>query len=472
MVRGTQPSRRPGILRKMRRSRKTRDDCLAWLDRRIDYERTPPTGAPARAFGLGRMRRLLAAVGRPHERFPVVHIAGTKGKGSTVAMVSGILTAAGHRVGRYLSPHVHALEERICVGGRPIAAADLVAAFDVVIPAVERLDATARRRGRRGPTWFEAVTAAALVHFARQQVDIAVLETGLGGRLDATTCARPIVSVITSVSLDHMALLGRTVGKIAGEKAGIIKRGVPVISGALHPAARRVIAATAARRRARLWQLGRDFQAGYEPVSPADPLAGGHLLLRPPGVAADATPLRYRLAMAGRHQADNAALAVAAARAVDALGLPVPERAIARGLATVHLPARIERVATDPLVVVDAAHNVASMQSLVATLDPLLGGYQRRVLVFAASGDKQIEEMLAAVSGRFTAVVVTRYVTNPRAAPIARLVAACRAARLPEPHVAAAPPAALAKARSLAGRRGVVCVAGSFFLAAEVRGSR
>ena len=454
----------------MRRSRKTRDDVVAWLDRRIDYERTPPARGPTTAFGLGRMRRLLVTVGRPQDRFPVVHVAGTKGKGSTVAMLSGILTAAGHRVGRYLSPHVHALEERICIDGRPIAAGDLVAAFEVVIPAVERLDAAARRHGRRGPTWFEAVTAAALVHFARRDVDVAVLETGLGGRLDATNCARPIVSVITSVSLDHMALLGRTVGKIAAEKAGIIKRGVPVVSGALHPAARRVIAATAARRRARLWQLGRDFTAAYEPPSAADPLAGGRLVLRPPGTAADAHPSRYRLAMAGRHQADNAALAVAAARAVDALGLPVSAPAIARGLAAVQLPARIERVATAPLVVVDAAHNVASMQSLVATLDPLLGGYRRRVLVFAASGDKQIEEMLASAGGRFDEVVVTRYVTNPRAAPVSRLVAACRAAGLPEPHVAAAPPEALARARSLAGRKGLVCVAGSFFLAAEVRG--
>jgi len=430
----------------MRRSRKTRGDIVAWLDGRIDYERTPPARAPAKAFGLDRMRRLLVAIGRPQDRYPVVHIAGTKGKGSTVAMLSGILTAAGHRVGRYLSPHVHALEERICIDDRPITTADLVTAFELVIPAVERLDATARRRGRRGPTWFEVVTAAALVHFARRGVDIAVLETGLGGRLDATNCARPIVSVITSVSLDHMALLGRTVGKIAAEKAGIIKRGVPVVSGALHPAARRVIMTTAARRRARLWQLGRDFTADYEPPPAADPLAGGQLIFRPPGAAAADGPQRYRLAMAGRHQADNAALAVAAARAVDALGLPVSALAIARGLATVLLPARIERVATAPLVVVDAAHNVASMQSLVATLDPVLARFPRRVLVFAASGDKQIEEMLAAAQGRFDEVVVTRYVSNPRAAPVSRLVAACRAARLPEPHVAPSPPAALAKA--------------------------
>jgi len=442
-------------------------DVHDWLDRRIDYERTPPARG---ALGLGRMRRLLAAVGHPERTFPVVQVAGTKGKGSTVAMLAAILTAAGHRVGRYMSPHVHSIEERICVGGRPITATGLARAFGRVIPAVERLDAGASRRGSRGPTWFEAVTAAALVHFAECEIDIAVVETGLGGRLDATTCTRPIVSAITSVSLDHMALLGRTVGRIAAEKAGIIKRGVPVVSAAVHPAARRVIAATAARRRARLRQLGRDFTARFEPPPDQDPLAGGWLEIMA-GTARDADPFRYRLAMAGRHQADNAAVAVVAAWEVDAAGLQVPDRAIRQGLATVHLPARIEQVADRPLIVVDAAHNVASMQSLVSTLEPLLATRRPRVLVFAASGDKQIEEMLAATAGRFDRVVLTRYTINPRAAEMPRLLAACRAAGLPRGEVAATPAVAIARARSLAGLHGLICVAGSFFLAAEVRGS-
>lgn len=441
-------------------------DVHDWLDRRIDYERTPPSRAPG-ALGLGRMRRLLAEVGHPEHAFPVVQVAGTKGKGSTVAMLAAILTAAGHRVGRYMSPHVHAIEERICVGGRPITPAGLTRAFGRVIPAVERLDAAATRRGRRGPTWFEAVTAAALVHFADCEVDIAVLETGLGGRLDATTCARPIVSVITSVSLDHMALLGRTVGRIAAEKAGIIKRGVPVVSAAVHPAARRVIAATAARRRSRLRQLGRDFGVRFEPPPASDPLAGGWVEV----TAAGETPCRYRLAMAGRHQADNASVAVIAAREVDAAGLRVSDRAIARGLGAVHLPARIERVADRPLVVVDAAHNVASMQSLMSTLEPLLATRRPRVLVFAASSDKQIEEMLQATGGRFDRVVLTRYTINPRAADMPRLLAACRTAGLPRVEVAGTPAAAIARARSYAGRDGFVCVAGSFFLAAEIHAS-
>jgi dihydrofolate synthase/folylpolyglutamate synthase len=395
-------------------------------------------------------------------------VAGTKGKGSTVAAIAAILEEAGQRVGRYLSPHVHAIEERIAVDGRPIGSGDLVTALESVRPAVERLDAAAERRRGRGPTWFEVLTAAAFVHFARAEVDIAVLETGLGGRLDATNVVQPLVSVITSISLDHMAVLGPTIARIAAEKAGIIKRGRPVVSGALHPAARRVVAATAARRRATLLQLGRDFTATPLPAeADAGLLAAGGLELRAP---AEAAPVRYRLGMVGRHQAENAALAVMAVRRLARQGFRVPEGAIVRGLARARLPARIEVVARRPLVVVDAAHNVASMETLVETLRPALAAHRPRVLLFAASGDKQIEEMVAVARHAFDRVVVTRYATNPRAATVERLVAACRAAGLPEPRVAAGPPQALAIARSQAGVGGIVCVAGSFFLAAEVGG--
>jgi len=440
---------------------------MAWLDGRLDFERTPPNAGVRSAFDLRNVRRLLKMLGSPHERHPVAHVAGTKGKGSTVAMLAEILAAAGHRVGRYTSPHVHRLEERICVAGKPIRTADLTTALDSVIPAVERLDHDARAAGRRGPTWFEIVTATAFVHFARVDVDIVVLETGLGGRLDATNVCDPLVSVITSISLDHMALLGPTIGRIAAEKAGIIKRGKTVISGATDRSARRVIAATAARRRSPLLQLGRDFRVAWRPRDPADPLAGGVVEIDPPSELASA-PIRATLSMAGRHQADNAALAAVAALRLDTLGVSVSPHAIERGLKRAWLPARIEHVGHAPTVVVDAAHNVASMRSLIDTLAPMLDGRRRRVLVFAASADKQVERMLAIAAGRFDAVVVTRYVASRRGASIERLVDACRQAALPEPHVAATPREALRQAKSCAGRNGIVCVAGSFFLAAEL----
>jgi dihydrofolate synthase/folylpolyglutamate synthase len=454
----------------------TRADALAWLDRRVNYERSLPTGRTG-SFGLARMRRLLTAIGSPQSRLPVVHVAGTKGKGSTVAMIASILSASGHRTGAYLSPHVHAIEERISIDGRPISAAALVEAFATVIPAVDTLDQAAERRGGRGPTWFEVMTAVAMHHFARERVDLAVLETGLGGRLDATNVSHPVLSVITSISLDHMALLGKTIGRIAGEKAGIIKRGVPVISGATAPAARRVIAATAARRRAPLLQLGQDFEATH--VCSGDPRSnpcGEHAVVvsLPKEFArasAPAAPVSYAIGMPGRHQAANAALAVVAARKLDALGYRVPERAIADGLRSTRLPARVEVLSRRPLVVVDAAHNVASMQALLDTLAGPLDACSPRVLVFAASADKQLEEMLAAAAGLFDHVIVTRYATNPRAASVERLLAACHAAGLPEAEAAASPKKAIQHARRRAGTTGIVCVAGSFFLASEIGSS-
>ena len=451
-----------------RKERHTRASVLAWLDRRINFERAVPAAATPGTFGLARVRRLLAAIGNPHHQFPVVHVAGTKGKGSTVAMLAAVLQAAGHRVGRYMSPHVDALEERICVGGRPISAADLVRAFNVVIPAVERMDLAASRRGGSGPTWVEVLTAVAFVHFARARVDLAVLETGLGGRLDATNVSQPVLSIITSISLDHMHLLGSTVGRIATEKAGIIKRRCPVISAAIHPEARRVIESTAARRRAPLLQLGRDFEAEYLPPDPSDPLAPGSVAVTP-AEEETSRPVIFPLGMRGGHQAINAAVVVMAARSLDARGIRVPDRAVAKGLRAVNLPARIERIGERPLVILDAAHNVASMESLVATLAPAARTFRPTVLLFAASADKQIAEMLAVARGRFDHVVITRYATNPRAATVPQLVEACRQAGLPSPQVATAPAEALRLARSLATSRGLVCVAGSFFLAAEIR---
>ena len=442
---------------------------LAWLDGRQDYERTPPR-SPATAFGLGRMRRLLALLGNPHHGLRVVHVAGTKGKGSTVAMLATILEAAGQRTGRYISPHVHRVEERICLDGVPITAAELARACGLVRPAVERLDLAADRHGRRRPTWFEVMTAIAFVHFARAGADVVVLETGLGGRLDATNVCRPLVTVITSISLDHMKLLGRTVGLIAAEKAGIIKRRCPVVSGAAQPSARRVIADTARRRQARLYQAGRDFQAAYVPPAGGQ-IGPGRVRVEIPATAAGPTEILADLGMPGRHQADNAALAVMAAVLLRGRGFDLPDAAIVRGLAAARLPARIETLQHHPLVIVDAAHNVASMESLLETLAAPLDAHRPRVLVFAASRDKQVREMLAVARGRFDHVILTRYAINPRGTEIDRLAAAALAAGLPRPERAESAGAALRRAKTLAGRRGMVVAAGSFFLAAEIRGA-
>jgi len=463
-----------GSLRKMHKERSDHRRgasdlarVLAWLDRRTNFERVPVPAGTVPPFGLDGVRRLLARLGNPHLRHPVAHVAGTKGKGSTVAMLAAILEDSGHRVGRYLSPHVHSITERIAVDGEPIPADALVTAFEDVIPVVDAIDRAAAARRRRGPTWFEVLTAVAFVHFAREKVDVIVLETGLGGRLDATNVSRPLVTVITSISRDHTRLLGSTLAKIAGEKAGIIKRACPIISGAMQPSVRRVIVDAANRRRAPLRQLGRDFTVHVAAVAAdAEPLTGPTFDLAVRGRDA---PLRgLKVAMPGRHQADNAALAVVAALQLDTRGIRVTEAGIASGLARTTLPARTERLSERPLVIVDAAHNVASMRSLFDTLRPVLDRHRPRALVFAASADKEIEKMLATAAGLFETVLVTRYLKNPRAAAVARLEAACSAAGLPVAEAADSPAAALATARSRVGPAGLVVVAGSFFLAAEL----
>ena len=205
------------------------------------------------------MRALLKAIGNPQHHFPSAHLAGTKGKGSTAAMLAAIMQAAGYRVGCYLSPHVNRIEERICVAGKQISSPDLLAAFRIVIPAVEKLDQKASRKKISGPTWFEVLTAVAFTHFKQMQVDLAVIETGLGGRLDATNLCNPVVSLITSISLDHTEVLGNTIRAIATEKAGIIRRGIPVVSTAIHPDAFRVIVEKARAQRSKLFLLNRDF---------------------------------------------------------------------------------------------------------------------------------------------------------------------------------------------------------------------
>lgn len=451
-----------------------RDAVLAWLDGRINHERTRVAGG----WGLGRMRRLLHLLGRPERDLLVVHVAGTKGKGSTVAMLATMLQASGYRVGCYTSPHVHRVEERVAVNGRLIGAAPFTAAWKQVRLAVEQMDAEAARRGERGPTWFEILTAIALLHFRQQQVDLAVLETGLGGRLDATNVCQPVLSVITSISLDHMAELGDSIASIAGEKAGIIKRGVPVLCGARDEAARRVIAETAARRRSPLVLVDRDFSLR---IAAED---GGETQPRHTVSVVSTSPRRLVLpeelqsrdacevGMVGRHQAENAGLAIAAGALLHGRGTPIRWRRALKGLQSVQLPARIEELGRHPQLFVDAAHNAASMRSLCETLPRQVGRGGTRVFVFAASADKQLAEMLAATRGWADRLVLTRYTTNPRAASLESLVDAAERAvpDLSENAVIEEDPlAATRRAASLAGTGGIVCVAGSFFLAAEVR---
>ena len=250
------------------------DTAIQFLHGRINYEWTPASRSHSRSLNLDRMRALLELLGNPHERLSVIHVAGTKGKGSTATMISSVLTAAGYRAGLYTSPHLERLEERFVVDGQPATADELVELTSAVFPAIAALDGDTHPSdpAATAPTFFEATTAMAFLHFLRRAVDIAVVEVGLGGRLDSTNVCRPLLSVITSISFDHTRQLGNDLASIAYEKAGIIKCGVPVVSGVVPSDPARVIEQVAEQRRCRIYRLGKEFSYTYQ-VSGRTPTA-------------------------------------------------------------------------------------------------------------------------------------------------------------------------------------------------------
>ena len=388
-----------------------------------------PRASRAARWRLGRMRALLGACGAPQDEMRVVLIAGTKGKGSTAAFLAAMLHAAGVRAGLFTSPHLQTFRERIRVDGAMLTARELDAAIVRLRPIVARVRGAHPDAGE--PTTFELTLALALRTFADRGCTVAVVEVGLGGRLDATNALDPAVSVLTSVSHDHTAILGRSLGTIATEKAGVFRKGRPALLAPQRPSAIRAI-----RRACRA--------------------SGAACQVIPPlGLHAD-------LALGGPHQRLNAALASAAARA---LGLG--ERPIARGLRTAIWPARFERIRGRPTVILDGAHNGASAEALARALSTERSG-RRLVLVIGINRDKDARAVLRPLGRVASAIVVTRS-TSPRAsdpADVAR--AAARVCRAPV-TIAADVLAALAVARREAGREGLVCVAGSLALAGEAR---
>jgi dihydrofolate synthase/folylpolyglutamate synthase len=439
-------------------------DSLGFLYGRIDYERV---GMPASAFDLrvGRMRRLLRALGDPQDAFAIVHVAGTKGKGSTSAMIAAASSASGRRTGLFTSPHLHRLGERFQVDGAEATDAEIAGLVEAVRPAVERLDRDPHFRDLGGATFFEITTAMGLLHSARRGVGLAVVEVGMGGRLDSTNAVRPLVSVLTTISFDHTRLLGSTLGAIAAEKAGIIKRGRPVVSGVRGDEARAMIQHAAAARGGTFREIDVDFRYEYEPPR--------HPLLRP-------TPGRTRvstwrtdwgdigLGLLGEHQALNASVALAAVDVLGEQGLAIDRAAVVRGLATLKWPARAEVLRERPWVVVDGAHNPASAVALAEALRTCFPPGPR-TLVFGASREKDFRSQLVALLPEFDRIVCTRYLENPRAVPPADVAETIVSLGHEPPLVADDPASAWDLARTITPDTGLICATGSLFLAAEFR---
>lgn len=446
----------------------TYQEALDWLYSFVDYSATRLVKYSAQTFDLSRMRALLERLGNPQDRYPCLHLAGTKGKGSVSAMCASALKAAGYRVGFYTSPHLQDFGERIRVDDEHISPAALVA-------IVERLQALALEIP--GLTTFELTTAAAFEHFAQQNVDVAVIEVGLGGRLDATNVITPLVSVITSLSYDHTDLLGHTLAEIAGEKAGILKAGVPVVSAPQAPEALAVLERIAMERSAPLTLVGRDWL--YRPL--AHTLDGQSFEIwsaqeerqaaawQAQGHRAEWRPTRLEIPLLGAHQVENAAVAYAALQALRAY-LPLPHDALRDGLRTVRWPGRFEILQRRPFIVVDGAHNRDSARKLAQALDDYFPG-RRVILIFGASADKDINGMLDELLPRAAHVIFSQAV-HPRALEPDELAAAV--ARWPGLPVETCAPVAeaLARALQLAGPDDVVLACGSLFIVAEVQAAQ
>ena len=428
--------------------------ALQELWRRSSYERgliSDPFGDVARAeLGLARMRALLGELGNPHTKVPAVHIAGSKGKGSTGAFISSAATRAGHRVGFYTSPHLHRFPERIAIDGRPITDSSFAAEAQAVAEAARRLEAHDPESGR--VTTFEMVTAMALSGFARQACDLSVIEVGLGGRYDSTNVLQPIATVITRIDLEHTVVLGPTYADIAWQKAGILRHGVPALSAPQVPEAEAVVRRTAL-------EVGCPLQIGGQDWSWDGTWRTFHAI-GPWGKWMDLST-----GIPGPHQIENACTALAALHELNRADIRVSEHAVRAGLANVRWPGRFERlVSSGRHVVFDGAHTPASAEALVKTWRADLGGAQATVILGMAA-DKNIHAFLAALRPLIDWLIVTR-ADSPRAADPA--VIANAAGALGIPHEVR-PTVASAVVAATADYLGPLLITGSLFVVAEGR---
>ena len=461
----------------------TYKEALDYIYSFTDYEKKSAYRYAPEHFDLGRVERLTALLDNPQHCFKAIHIAGTKGKGSTAAMIASILRAAGYKTGLYTSPHLHTFRERIQLDGQLIseeAVADLTERLQPLVSQVEDL------------TTFEIMTALAFLYFAEEGADLAVLEVGMGGRLDATNIVTPLVAVITSLSYDHTPYLGSTLPLIAREKAGIIKDNAVVVSAPQLPEAMAVIEETCRERGALLFRVGEQWTWQGEETNLEGQSFTVHLnsparhVLRGAQQASEVGrdsslpiihPLydlfsretrrhRYWIPLLGEHQVANATTAVAVAELLPGLSVNISEEAIAQGLRQVRWPGRLEVLSHAPFLVVDGAHNADSAQKLAVALREYLQ-YERLILVFGASLEKDVDGMLRELLPLAHRIIVTQ-AQHPRATEIRPLREALLAQGC-EPLFSNNVAEALDCALRLAQERDLICATGSLFVVAEVR---
>ncbi|MGD8990539.1 MAG: folylpolyglutamate synthase/dihydrofolate synthase family protein [Desulfobacterales bacterium] len=413
------------------------------------YDRCLKTLYALRRFGiilgLETIQDILKGLGNPHRAYACIHVAGTNGKGSVAAALSSILFAAGYKVGLYTSPHLVRFNERICINGRQISNNDVVRYYRAIKSV---------HHGARSPTFFEFATAMALYAFSQHRVDWAVIETGMGGRYDATNVVQPALSIITNVSLEHRDYLGHTLAEIAREKAGIIKPATPVVSGVKQKQARMVIQRVARKQSAPLFTLGQDFKVRQNPAG---------------GFSYNGLENNWRqlwTPLLGRYQIQNAALALAACEVLIKDRATIPIESIKRGLANTRWAGRLEIVCEHPLVILDGAHNLIAARHLAKYLAENLAG-RRITLVIGILDDKPYRSMLNSLLPKCSRAMITRAQTGralepEKLYPIAKkFIADVRII----PNVVAAAKYAI----ETADANEVICIAGSLYVVGEAK---
>lgn len=447
--------------------------AVRYLYDRINYEKTTDRPYDQRTYRLARMEHLLKELGSPQRAAPVIHVAGTKGKGSVSWLLAEGLRRNGLKVGLYTSPHLVHLEERFVLNGQACLPKDLVAQVNML----QRADEATANSQHGQPTFFEMTTAIAWNLFATHKTDVNVMEVGLGGRLDSTNVCDSALAIITSISFDHMQQLGNTLYLIAREKAGIIKPNIPVVSGVRDFDARQAIREKCDSTNSPIWELGTDFEvAPCESVlkPSSDPYPDTNRMRFFP--TSTSTPLKamddISLRMLGHHQFDNAAVAIAAWQRLCYDGWKLKDTFLRQSIASTQLTCRIEIVSKRPTIIIDTSHNVASIQALVQTLSTNFTPTKKNI-VFACSKDKEFECMLEQVMRYADRVVLTQFANNPRAVSVQRLSQIASQLSLQFPHVKIDTHddsiQALIELKNRANPDELICATGSFFLASELR---
>jgi len=435
---------------------RTYRSALSFLNSVTDYEKMSRVGYNHTNFNLARMQRLLAGLGNPHRELRSVHIAGTKGKGSTASMVACMLANCGYRVGLYTSPHVTDIRERIQINNEMIPEAEFTRLMARVAPVGDSL------AGDR-PTFFEIMTSLAFLHFVEKKVDIAVVEAGLGGRLDSTNVLRPEVCAITSISYDHMQQLGDTLDKIAEEKAGIFKTGVPVISAPQPKEVKKTLRKAAERLNVPLRFTGDEIEFSYRFESSR--LFGPHT--RVSLTTALSRFEHLHVPLLGEHQAINCGVALSLVDVLKERGFRIDDQKAIEGLAQVRLPGRMEMICEEPRILADGAHNAASVGALMRAIGQNIT-YDSMVVIFGCQADKDIRGMIDHVQLGADKVIFTS-VRSPRAADPADLAAVYTERCGKMSQIGANLAEALSIAERAVTREDLICITGSFYLVGEAK---